>query len=96
MLFGDPVFRLQKAAWLNRQPVLAATDVPADEAGGFQDSDVSRDAGERHRKGRCNVGDAGVTGAEGDQERPPGRVRQGREGAVDMLNHFVEHSRAPA
>ena len=95
-MFGDPVLRLQKAAWLNRQPVLAATDVAADEGGRLQDGDVSRDAGERHLERFGEVGDTGVTGAEGDQERPPGRVGQGREGPVDMFNHFVEHSRAPA
>ena len=64
--------------------------------GRLQNGDVSRDSGESHRERFGEVGDAGVAGSEGDQKRSPGRVGQGREGPVDMFNHFVEHSRAPA
>lgn len=93
MLLGNPAFRLQQAAWLDRQPVFPAADLAAHQARRLQDGDMSGDSGEGHRERLRKVGDPGIAGPKGDEEGTPRGMREGREGPIDMFNHFVEDSR---
>lgn len=54
--------------------MFAATHFAPHQPGRLQHADVARDAGERHRKGRCQVGDAGVTLPQRLQQPSSGRV----------------------
>jgi quinol monooxygenase YgiN len=73
--------------------VLTAAYLPVDETGRLEHGDVSRDAGEGHRKGVSQVLDASVAGPQGDEQRPSGGIGQGRIGAIQyrIFKHIVDY-----
>ena len=60
-LLVDPLLGHRQSVRLQGKPVLAATHLALHEPGRLQHADVARDARERHRQRRGQVGNAGVT-----------------------------------
>lgn len=77
--------------------MLATTDLPLHQTGGFQYPDMPRDAGERHGQRRGQVADARITVTQRLQQPTTGRIGQGRVRTVQDLifNHLVDYSREP-
>lgn len=75
--------------------MLASANLALHQPGGFQHTDVTRDAGEGHGQRGGQVADAGVTVPQRLQQPAPSRIGQGRIGAVQNLifNHLVDYSR---
>jgi hypothetical protein len=56
----------------------------------FENPDVLRDGGQRDIEGPGEVGDPGLSEGQPREDGPPGRVRKGREGAIErpgIVNH---------
>src|SRR5262245_54676026 len=84
-LRGDPLRDGDEPVCLEGEAMLAARDRAPHEAGLLEDPDVLRDGGERHVERRRQIGDARVAVGEATEDRPPGWIRKGKEGAVQHL-----------
>jgi hypothetical protein len=90
----EPVHRLLHR--LGSQPARhrAAGLLARDQAGVRQHVEMLHDGGQRHRKGLREFADRnGFPRSKPRQQRAPGRIREGRKGAVQqffsILNHVV-------
>jgi len=76
-----------------REPtvMLAADDVAVDQPGALEDHDVLRHRVQRHGKWPGDFGDGGRTPAQSCQNRPPGRIRDRPEDAVERRGFIFNH-----
>lgn len=76
--------------------MLAADDVPLDQARSLQDENVFRDGIQGDREWRCDFADRGGLARETSQNGAPGRVGNGRkypvQGLATIFNHVVEYT----
>ena len=81
-----------------------APDAPlaphARQSGAFEDPDMLRHGGQRHREPRRQITDGALAGGEAGDDRPAGGVGQRGKGAVErrglIVNHMVYYCRRRA
>ena len=69
----------------------AASDFPANQAGGFEDPKVFRNGGKGHGKGLRQRGDRGFASCEPGKDGPASGVGQGAKSGIEQSSRIVNH-----
>ena len=72
-------------------PVHPTVPLPGEKPRPFENPEVLGDGGERHVEGLRQLRHRGLAARQALEDRPAGRVRQGRKSGIEQPRHILNH-----